>query len=543
MDSAQKFPIEYQDYPPEDVFSVFRDDDDGVPMEIVSGAKPEVVLPGGAVPVSEAAAKLGKLLASTERFYRRGGAVVQQNRDDAGEPILNPVKPAELPSAFESVAKLSKFTQSKNGPVKSSSICNEQTAKLILNAATFCNELPRIRLLSPCPVLVEHDGDLRQVAGGYDHESCVLAFGEVEQDVPVGAAVNYLLKLLGDFRFASPSDRSRAIAAMITPALAQGNLLGRRAPVDLGEADQSQTGKGFRNKMTAALYGQLVRTVTQRKGGVGSLEETFNSALVRGANFINFDNIRGSIDSPAIESFLTEDLYAARVPHTPVVEVETRRTVVMMTSNKAEITPDLAKRSSCTRLLKQESDYQFIDYPEGDILEHVRENQPLYLGCVFSVVREWHRQGQRRTTDTRHDFKAWARTLDWIVQELFQAAPLLDGHQQTQQRMTNPALNWLRDLALVVIQTGQDDNWLRAHELIDIIDGSGVEIPGVAEDADLGDDEIRHKALLSVGRKMGKCFCTDDRTEIDNMIVDRREGLDDLSRKRHEYRFGRRSPA
>ena len=50
-------------------------------------------------------------------------------------------------------------------------------------------------------------------------------------------------------------------------------LLGGRAPIDLGEADASQSGKGYRNKLTAAIYAQTVRTVTQQRGGVGSMEE------------------------------------------------------------------------------------------------------------------------------------------------------------------------------------------------------------------------------------------------------------------------------
>ncbi len=90
------------------------------------------------------------------------------------------------------------------------------------------------------------------------------------------------------------------------------------------------------------------------------------------------------------------------------VEVDPRRVVVQFTSNKADITIDLANRSSCVRILKQPDGYRFREYPEGGILDHVRANQPLYLGAVFAVVKAWHVAGKPHTDTTGHDFRAWA---------------------------------------------------------------------------------------------------------------------------------------
>jgi hypothetical protein len=133
---------------------------------------------------------------------------------------------------------------------------------------------------------------------------------------------------LSDFSFADESDRSRAIAAFISPALAQGGLLSGRVPVDLSEADQSQTGKGYRAKAVAGIYNNVPRIVTQSKGGVGGLEESLSQELMNGRPFISFDNIRGKIDCPALESALTEDYYSARVPYSSGVDIDMRRTTI-----------------------------------------------------------------------------------------------------------------------------------------------------------------------------------------------------------------------
>jgi len=110
----------------------------------------------------------------------------------------------------------------------------------------------------------------------------------------------HLRGYLSDFEFSSKGDESRAIAALITPALVQGGLLGGRSPIDLGEADDSQAGKGYRNRMVAAIYNAEVNTIAQRQGGSGSLEESFCRALMAGTSFLSIDNVRRKIDSPMI---------------------------------------------------------------------------------------------------------------------------------------------------------------------------------------------------------------------------------------------------
>jgi hypothetical protein len=504
-------------------------------------ARPKVFIPKGSVSIRESAATLGRLVAATERYYVWGGSVVTLDRDEDGGSVLTPVKTAALPSAFEEVAQPRTYTRIGDNVIEVDAVFSEQAAKLIVHAAPFRSALPYIRLLSRCPVLVERpNGTLVQVCG-YDPESGVLADGPVTEDVSLDEAVPLLNDVLEGFDFATPSDRSRAMAALITPAMMFGRLLkDARTPIDLGEADQSQTGKGYRNKLTAALYRTGVKTVTQRRGGgVGSLEESFNSHLVRGASFVCLDNVRGKVDSPAIESFLTEESYFARVPFQDSIEVDPRRVVMQMTSNKADITVDLANRSSCVRLLKRPDGQPFRRYPEGDLLAHVRANQPKYLGAVFAVVHAWHGAGKPATDECRHSFRTWAQPMDWIVRHVLGAALLLDGHQEAQARMTSPSLNWLRDVALAVRHAGDLGRELRAHELLDILaDHGGIEIPGLADDAGAYEEPGRSKALQALGRKLSACFKSKDEVQVEGWVVRRHSEYDQaLRREARSYSF------
>ncbi len=499
-----------------------------------AGVKPTIVLPGGPRTITAAGEDLGRLLASTQKVFIRGGALVTLDADGDGHPILRQLKPVALASVFESVATLAKMTQGSLQPA----ICTESAANLIGSSAAFRDQMPSIRIITRCPVLIERNGKLLQITG-YDLASGIMAGGCPVPDMTLTEAKERLYELLRDFRFATPADRARALAALITPAMVFGGLLKGRPPIDLGEADDSQAGKGFRNKIKSRVYGETMRCIAQKRdGGVGSLEESFNAALIQGAVFICLENVRGKIDSPAIESFITEDHYTARCAYHENVDIDPRRVCLSMTSNKADLTTDLANRCACVRILKQPQGYAYARYPEGDILDHVAAYQGRYLGAVFAVIRAWHAAGCSRTDECRHDFRAWAQTMDWIVQNLMDAGPLLDGHRETQRRMTNPSMNWLRDVALAVVRAQRTDEGLRAGHLVDLLAEAGVDVPGLPEGGDPSEPNNRKSAQQAVGRKLWQCFRNEDVVAIDSFTIRRQTTYNQQHRSEtNEYWF------
>jgi len=209
----------------------------------------------------------------------------------------------------------------------------------------------------------------------------------------------------------------------------------------------------------------------------------------------------------------------------------------MLTSNRAELTRDLANRASIVRIRKHPDDFKFRRFPEGDLLDHVQANQERYLAAVFSVIREWHRRGKPRLDNAPHDFRHWACKLGWIVENLLHCAPLLADHREIQLRTSSPAGNWLRDVALAVKGAGKLNTQLRVHELVEIILEREVKTPGVSADVDLDDHEQFMKLARLVGRRMSQAVM-DDRMAVDGgMQVERTAGLDDQGREKKLYRF------
>ncbi len=493
---------------------------------------PQVQLPGGDVTIISAAEQFGHLLGATGRYFVRSGVPIRLI-ESAAERRLEPIRPPAFCSDLEVVANLVSVIRTKDGDDIASSICSESNARRILESLALRIGLPEIRVVSRCPVLIERDSKLMEIIG-YDRQSGILADGAPTPELSLDEAVFLLQSLIADFRFAGEGDRARGLAAFITPGMVFGGLLGGRAPIDLGEADDSQAGKGYRNKLTAAIYRANVGTVTQRNGGVGSMHETFDAKLVAGHSFISLDNFRGKQNLPWLESFLTEHDYSARVPYGSPMVIDPRRIIVTLTSNAAETTRDLANRSSCVRILKQSSEYQFRRYPEGELLDHVLANQSRYLGAAFTVIREWHRLGKPELSIVDHDFRRWARVLGYIVEEVLKIGPLLEGHRAAQERLSSPNLSWLRDVALAVQRAGHIGEWLRVHSLLEILVDAGLEAASEEESEWL-------KATQALGRKLGRCF-RGDRVLIDAFRIERTEGSDSDGRKKREYAFFSDSP-
>jgi hypothetical protein len=185
--------------------------------------------------------------------------------------------------------------------------------------------------------------------------------------------------------------------------------------------------------------------------------------------------------------------------------IETRHYLWQISTNGAELTRDAANRCVVTKITKRPASARYKTFPEGDLLQHVKANQHIYLGCVFTIVREWMSHGKPRSCESRHDFREWTQTLDWIITEIMGMAPLMDGHREEQLRTANPALQWLRAIALVAIKTRADEEW-SASQIVELCEEEGIDLPGRSTS--------KQEPHFIVGRVMGRLFTEADGDSI-----------------------------
>lgn len=470
-----------------------------------------IVLPSGSVSISESARVIFQRIAPSRSLFWRGGALVEIVETDGvvGLGVLNPEK---FRSDAEKLGQLYAWRSAGKGEVAlKPAKMSLDDAKAILAASEAREFLPSVASVLRCPVLTEtKSGDVAILGRGYhaDLGGLLIVDGDTPPQVPVKEAAESLRWLVDEFDFQSEPDRSRALAAFITPALRLGGFMLGNIPIDCAEADKSQAGKGHRLEMVCTLYNEKSYLVTAKVGGVGSVDESFQSALISARPFICLDNFRGRMDSQHLEAFLTcPGLFPARIPHKGEALVDPKRFILQMSSNGLETTRDLANRASICRIRKRPG------FTYRDTLGELQRRQPYFLGCVFAIVAEWIANGKPRTKDTRHDFREWSQILDWIVQSVLGCAPLLDGHEAAQERTSNPALSWLRGVALAVAAENRLGLPLIASELVKLCELHALEIPGKPTD----EDHARQK----VGSLCKQVFREGDRVSVDGFTVKR----------------------
>lgn len=473
------------------------------PTKAAQSKKPDLILPSGEVSIIESATFLFKQLAKTRRYFARGRLVVEVVRNKEGNEVLAPLRATAFRSRMEKDFRLLAWRSLRAERVIKPAHCPKDIAEAFLESEPAIDCLPGIGLLVSSPILAQHTGNLIVLNKGY-HDVNGGIYVEKRIDIielQLKEATKSLLALLNDFDFTTASDKSRAIASFISPALRFGSLVNADFPLDLAEADESQSGKTYRQKIACAIYGEKPYVIARRENGVGSLDESISCALLSGRPFICFENVRGIMDSQILESAIRGHGHVnVRVPHRGEVQLSTERVCWQLSSNQAATTRDLANRSLITRIRKRPAGYQYQAFSEGDLLTHVQRNCGYYLSCVFSIVEAWFKAGKPKTTDSSHDFREWSQTLDWIVQNLFGLPPLLAGHREEQQRISDPHLNWLRDVAIAVSHSGKLNEGLRPGELVDLAASRGVVVPGY------GRHTNEDQQTMLAGRILNKVF-------------------------------------
>jgi hypothetical protein len=472
-----------------------------------------IILPSGKVSFTEAAQDIFARIAPTQTLFWRGGTMVELEERD-GVASLDVVRPEAFRSRVENFGTLMAWRSAPDGRQSLKPVRMPRDDATALMATTEAKELlPPIASVLRCPVLIEPSpGKIEVLGKGYHPEmgGLLIVAGETPPVISPNEAAEVLRWIVDEFAFQSPGDHSRALAALLTPALRMGGHLTGPVPIDIAEAKESQSGKGYRHHLVVALYGESSYLVTARQGGVGSMDESFAAALIAGRPFICLDNFRGRLDSQHLEAFVTcPTLFPARIPHRGEVQIDPRRFLLQMSSNGLEATRDLANRGSICRISKRPG------FKYRDTLGEVQRLQSNFLGCVFSLISAWITAGKPRTSETRHDFTQWCQTVDWIVQNLMGGAPVMEGHPEAQERVSNPALSWLRSVALAVEAENRLGDNLIASALVEICAVHDFDIPGVA---DIEDEE---KARKQVGMLMRRVFREGDSIELDGFTIQR----------------------
>ncbi|MEI6506523.1 MAG: hypothetical protein WCO90_11685 [Planctomycetota bacterium] len=212
-----------------------------------------------------------------------------------------------------------------------------------------------------------------------------LSVPPTEQEVETAVAT--LLDVIAEFPFCSDVDRSVWIAAILT-RIARPAFEGP-SPLFIFNATTPGSGK--------TLLANLIGLITEgyapgMKTLPSSDEETrklLTSSLLAGEGILVFDNVTGKVSSPALDRFLTSDVWSDRLLGSSKTVTIKNQSLAIATGNNATIVGDTTRRCFQAMLAPTEEHPENRVFQIENLPEFVRKNRRKLLIAAIRIL-QWH---------------------------------------------------------------------------------------------------------------------------------------------------------
>jgi hypothetical protein len=393
-------------------------------VETIDGL-PAIEIPGNGLLIGDFAAELGKHLSRAGVFARQGCAFTL---DHQGQK-LEPVKPEWLRTWIEKHVRPYRTEAAKNGltiHVKRS--ITKDIAHAVNVSPQFLAELPRVERFNPCSMpTMREDGRIELLSPGLDAESLTFTgdAGFLLEVMPLEQATATLRDLLEEFAWPDDGGRSLAvhISAMLT-VFARGILpRGTTTPVFLYLANSEGAGK----TLLASLAGICYQEPPAAEAAPRDEKEWQNkllSLVVSGRRLVLLDNLKGHLDSPALEAYTTSPSFAGRILGVTKDFQGEAGATLLLTGNRLTISPDMRRRSLIVELFMSELRAEDRKFRRILDAETIRKLRPGVLSALWSIVYAWDKAGRPPCSHTSASFPRWSQTIAGMVEFAGFGSPL-----------------------------------------------------------------------------------------------------------------------
>jgi hypothetical protein len=283
--------------------------------------------------------------------------------------------------------------------------------------------------------------------------------------MPRNAAVDYLTDLLREFPFADDGGRSLScqIAAMMTRFAV--SLLPEQAqvPLVIWNANGPAAGKSLLAMVVEVPVRGFaaMRALPEERE---ELQKVLDSEVLAGSDSVIFDNVKDKLDSAYLEQFATSSVVSVRRLGSSAKYEVAKQTMLMFTSNQAEVSSDIARRSIFIDLFQKEADPQArkIERPMGAEYLARPEVRFAILSALWSLIVSWDKAGRPACSSRLVGFEDWSRVIGGIVENAGFGDPL---RKPESEDFGDPDAADMRDLVQAMAEgIFQDGLELRCRE-------------------------------------------------------------------------------
>ena len=226
-------------------------------------------------------------------------------------------------------------------------------ARHILAQGTW--KFPALRGVTEVPV-VRDDGTILDQPG-YDPLTRLIYLPDPTLVIPpipanptrqeIEQARDFAWRYIAEFPYETTADAANAFGLLLTVVT---RTLVSLVPMAIVDATKQGCGKGLLAKFVS--YVALGRSAASMvpPGDENEWRKTLTSLLVEGETLISLDNVEGLLYSPTLASFLTADLWKARLLGTMQSPDLLQRSMVIANGNNMQLGGDIPRRTYRIRM-------------------------------------------------------------------------------------------------------------------------------------------------------------------------------------------------
>ncbi len=469
--------------------------------------------------VHEYASKTGKLLA--QEFIRvdplKHGSIYNYRGEPSFYSVLSNrldrIDTVRFPSI---IAPYLAFVKRTKEGFAVTPLSNDTVTKLI-GSHLFSDELRSVQYISDVPVLKELKNGAELITG-YDYDMEVLVTGSSEgyEFMGLDEAKKVILELFDDFTFVDKSDLSRAVGALLTPALCYSDLLkGDNRPIWYIDADTAGAGKGTLANILTIPYTDSPALVTQDGTSVGSVDDKVGNCIQEGENLIIIDNLKPTsrmkeLSSSFLEGLVTTDKIGFRSAGQRHQTLSTEKVCLYLTTNGMPLSKDLSKRSLYISIRKKEAKYSFKEY-SGGIIQWLRTNRPRIMSAIYTIIREYISIGKpENKPDEHHRFLRTVPILNFIVKDILELPDITTNTNKRVMQKSNSFQETVRSIMFILAEKEKLNIKLTNLDLFEILEEANQEhLLGLDKNVELYVDEnfnLSNEGKRHIGIKMSDLF-------------------------------------
>lgn len=382
-------------------------DDGADPREMEDGRpqRPEVELPRKGRTLRMVAEELGKILAKVG-YYRSPDNLVVRVVDDQGK--FAPVGPQGFRTDVARYVYLWMWTGKGDDRRQVEETMTVEAARGMLESECLMDELPRLERVSFVRLPVLRDsGDLELLPIGYDEEARTYTVEgiRIDETVDLEDALGRLAEMFRSFPWVEGEmlrleDRP-SYAVQITAMLSLWCRLmlpdGALRPAFIWDSNQRRTGKSLLGKIAALVsYGKMNATRFDRDE---KFSDKITAMMFGGEELCFIDNLKRKLGGEAIEMLLTAPDWGDRKKGVSEFFSLPNRMWVLVSSNHADTSEDMAHRALVARLFVEEGDTRARKRVAKEAL--IKESQlktaafrGRVLSALWAIVRHWDAVGR-----------------------------------------------------------------------------------------------------------------------------------------------------